>query len=260
MLIAATSVLRALPLFIAARPKTPLRVLCIAAFDTLHALRTSNRLPVHRIRMLAALLDFGASANAAFDRKKFCPEEFRCTRQLLEEAGIGSTVDEYWRRIQELERRRPCPGGNRLDSQRVRTYREDVVRLSLGVLTTTAFAHESLDDGIQAIEVEDDLAVLFAIVMQCQIIDDVVDYSKDVTAGLPGFLTSSESLLEAFELTCLATRFYASDRGWARSGREFPFRFALFAVSVIAKLLINLGRWRQRIPFTEPLPEQVYGP
>ena len=250
MLIAATSFLRALPLFIAARPKTPLRVLCIAAFDTLHVLRTSNRLPVRRIRMLAALLDFGASANAAFDRKKFCPEEFRCTRQLLEEAGIGSTVDEYWRRIQELERRRPCPGGNRLDSQRVRTYREDVVRLSLGVLTTTAFVRGSLEDGIQSIQAEDDLAVLFAIVMQCQIIDDVVDYSKDVTADLPGFLTASESLLVAFELTCLATRCYASDRGLARSGREFPFRFALFAVSVIAKLLINLGRWRQRIPFT----------
>ena len=260
MLIAATSFLRALPLFIAARPKTPLRVLCIVAFDTLHVLRTSNRLPVQRIRMLAALLDFGASANAAFDRKKFCPEEFRCTRQLLEEAGIGSTVDEYWRRIQELERRRPCPGGNRLDAQRVRTYREDVVRLSLGVLTATAFARESLQDGIHAIHAEEDLAVIFGIVMQCQIIDDVMDYSKDVTACLPGFLTASESLLEAFELTSLATLCYASDRGEARSGREFPFRFALFAVSAIAKLLINLGRWRQRIPFTKPLPEHVYGP
>lgn len=260
MLIAATSLLRALPLFIAARPKSPLRVLCIVAFDTLHVLRTSKRLPVQRIRMLAALLDFGASANAAFDRKKFCPDEFRCTHQLLEEAGIGPTVDEYWRRIQELERRRPCPGGNRLSSQRVRTYREDVVRLSLGALTTTAFGHDCLDDGILALRVEDDLGVLFRIVMQCQIIDDVVDYSKDVSAGLPGFLTASESLLESFELTCVATRYYARHPGLARSGKEFPFRIALFAVSAIAKLLIHLGRWRQRIPFTEPLSEHVYGP
>ena len=53
MLIAVTSLLRGLPLFLAARPRTPLRVLCIMVFDTLHRLRTSQRLPIQRIRMLA---------------------------------------------------------------------------------------------------------------------------------------------------------------------------------------------------------------
>ncbi|MDA1232945.1 MAG: hypothetical protein O2856_19435, partial [Planctomycetota bacterium] len=152
-----------------------MRVLCIMAFDTLHALRTSQRLPIQRIRNLAALLDFGACVNAAFDGKRFRPEEFRRTRQLLEDAGIRSAVDEYSHRLKELERRRPCLSGNRLNFQRVRTYRENVVRLSLGILTTTTFGHKRLEDGIKAICTEHDLMLLFNIVMQCQIIDDVVD-------------------------------------------------------------------------------------
>ncbi len=260
LMIAAISLLRGLPLFFAARPRTPLRVLCIMAFDTLHRLRSSQRLPTHRVRMLAALLDFGACANAAFDGKKFCPQEFHRTRQLLEDAGFGSTAAEYWRRIQELERRRPCPGGNRAQFQRVKTYREEVVQLSLGVLTSTVFGLDCLDDGIQAICAETDLAIVFGIVMQCQVIDDVMDYSKDAAAGLPSFLTAPESLRQAFELTCQAARSYANDQGIPQSGDVLPLRLVLFAVSAIAELLITLGRWRQRIPFVEPQPERTYGP
>ncbi len=260
MLIAVTSLLRGLPLFLAARPRTPLRVLCIMAFDTLHRLRTSERLPIHRLRLLAALLDFGACANAAFDGKKFCPQDFHKTRQLLEDAGFGSTATEYWLRHQELERRRPCPGGDRMQFQRVKSYREEVVQLSLGVLMTSAFELNSLDDGIQVVRAECDLAILFAIVMQCQIIDDVMDYSKDAAAGLPSFLTATDSLSLAFEMTCQAARGYAHDQSVARSGDLIPLRLALFSISAIAKLLITLGRWRQRIPFVEPQPERTYGP
>lgn len=260
MRIAVTSLLRGLPLFFAARPRTPLRVLCIIVFDTLHRLRASQRLPSHRVRVLAALLDFGACANAAFDGKKFCPREFHRTRQLLEDAGFGSTAEEYWQRIQGLERRRPCLDGKRLQFQRVRSYREDVVQLSLGVLTTVAFGLRYLDDGIQAIRGESDLDLVFRVAMQCQIIDDVMDYSQDAAAGLPSFLTASESLPLAFELTCEAARGYARGQGLPRSGDVLPLRLALFAVSAVARFLITLGRWRQRIPFVEPQPERTYGP
>ena len=260
LLIAVTSLVCGLPLFFAARPRTPLRVLCLMAFDTLHRLRTSQRLPTHRVKVLATLLDFGACANAAFDGKKFCPQEFHRTRQLLEDAGFGSTADEYWRRIQELERRRPCPSGDRAQFQKVKTYREEVVQLSLGVLNSTVFGLDSLDDGIQAIRTEGDLAIVFGIVMQCQIIDDVVDYPKDAAAGLPSFLTAPESLPQAFELTCQAARGYANDQGLPRSGEVLPLRLALFAVSAVAKLLITLGRGRQRIPFVVPQPERHYVP
>src|SRR5688572_3221480 len=111
-LIAAISIVRGLPLLLCARPKTPLRVLCLMAFDTLHVLRHAKRLPVRKLKTLAALLDFGACVNAVFDNKKGSRREFFMTLQLLEEAGIRSSVVEYLRRLRSLEDRRPFPGGD----------------------------------------------------------------------------------------------------------------------------------------------------
>ena len=68
-LIATISLARGLSLLLSGRPRTLLRVLCIAAFDTLQVLRRGKRLPTPRLKTLAALLDFAACANAAFDHK-----------------------------------------------------------------------------------------------------------------------------------------------------------------------------------------------
>ena len=57
-LVSLTCLLRGLPLFFRAAPKTPLRVLCIVALDTLHVLRHSQPLPRKRISELATFLDF----------------------------------------------------------------------------------------------------------------------------------------------------------------------------------------------------------
>jgi hypothetical protein len=256
ILIAVRSVVRGLPLFMSARPKTPLRVLCIMAFDTLHRLRHAKPLPMRTRKMLAVLLDYGACANAAFDNKDYCRYEFRFTRQLLEEAGIGSSVVEYLRRLRDLESRRPLPGGDYRRFRNVRLYREAVVRLSLGMVATTAHGSQPLDEGIRATCCDADLNILFRIVMQCQIIDDVLDYSHDLSAGLPGFLTASDSLPQAFELTRLAARGYADDRDLPRTGDVFPLRSALFLVSACTKLVIDLGHWRQRIRLRGILPSR----
>src|SRR5262249_10636042 len=95
MLVTVRSIVRGLSLIISARPKTPLRVLCIVAFDALHLLRKGKPLPMLKLKMMAALLDFGACANAAFDNKNCCWHECRRTMKLLEEAGIRSLVVEY---------------------------------------------------------------------------------------------------------------------------------------------------------------------
>src|SRR5258707_11996155 len=79
ILIAVRSIVRGLPLFVSARPETPLRVLCIMAFDMLHMLRNAKPLPMPKRKLLAALLDFGACANAALDKKEFCRREYRVT-------------------------------------------------------------------------------------------------------------------------------------------------------------------------------------
>ncbi len=247
ILIAVISFVRGLPLFVSARPKTPLRVLCIMAFDTLHMLRHAKRLPRGKLRMLATLLDFGACANAAFDHKHCCQNECRRTLQLLQEAGIRSTVIEYLRRLRDLECERPTPGGDHRQFEKVSWYREAVVRLSLGMVATAADCSPSLQEGIRATYDAADLGILFRIVMHCQIIDDVLDYSQDMPAGLPGFLTASKSFPQAFELTRLAARGYADDRDLPRTGDVFPLRIALFAVALLTKLVLCLSGWRRRV-------------
>ena len=251
VLIAVRSLARGTRLLMSARPKTPLRVLCIVAFDSLHRLRHATPLPAPTLRMLAALLDFGACANAIFDNKDCCRREFLKTRRLLEDAGIRPSLVEYLRRLGDLESSRPTPGGDDRQFQKVRMYREAVVRLSLGIAAATANGHQRLDESICAIDCDADLNLLFRIAMQCQIIDDVLDYSKDRVAGLPSFLTAAKSLPRAFALTGLAALDYADDRALRRTGAAFPLRSALRLVSICTKLVIILGRWRQQPQMTQ---------
>jgi hypothetical protein len=244
--------LRGLPLFFRAPPKTPLRVLCLIAFDTLHVLRNSTPLPRQRVRLLATVLDFAACANAALDHKRLCPREYQATRQWIENMGAASLVDEYLRRLQELERRRPSPAGDQRRFDEVRRYRESVARLSLGTVAAIALGKERVDDGIRAIDEDHDLSTLFRIVMLCQIIDDVLDYAEDVAAGLPSFLTAAASLPDALVWTAKAARSYRKcpdglRAGRLRSGGVFPLRAALFVVSVFTSLVIRNSHWQHRM-------------
>jgi hypothetical protein len=245
-LMALASFLRGIPLFFANRPKTPLRVLCVMAFDTLHRLHHSQGLPRTKLKLLSALLDFGASANAAFDNKPFCRDEFRMTQQFLQNAGVGLAADEFLKRLRALEKQRPGIGGDLGHFRRVRLYREAIVRLSLAMVAVVASGRYCLDEEIQATYADKNLEILFRIVMQCQVIDDVLDYSQDMSAELPSFLTASESLPLAFELTRLAAEDYAGDRNPPRTDTIIPLRLALFGVSRCAKLVVTIGRWVQR--------------
>lgn len=246
-LTAVRSVRRCLPLFVSARPGTPLRVLCVMAFDALHQLRYSKPLPVATHRVLAALLDFGACTNAIFDKKAYRRKELELTRQILDEAGLHSMVEEVLRRLSDLEGRRPSPFGAFEDDRQfheARSYREAVVRLWLGTVAATAAGSRCLEEGILATYADDVLELLFRIVMQCQIIDDVLDYSRDASAGLPSFLTASASLRDAIERTYQAACEYAHDRDLPRSDDLLPLRAALGIASICARLMIRLGRWR----------------
>jgi hypothetical protein len=242
-LISIRSVRRCLPLFVSTRPRTPLRVLCVMAFDALHQLRYSKPLPVATQRVLAALLDFGACTNAIFDEKPYRRKELELTRQILDEAGLHSMVEDVMRRLSDLEGRRPSPFGDDQRFHDARSYREAVARLWLGTVTATAAASRCLEEGILATYRDDVLELLFRIVMQCQIIDDVLDYSRDASAGLPSFLTASASLPVAIDRTYQASCEYAHHRDLPRSDDLFPLRTALDTASICAKLLILLRRW-----------------
>ena len=92
----------------------------------------SRPLPRKRISELAMFLDFQACTNAAWDHKELCEAEYQAIRQRLEEAGLGSWIEEYLGRLRELESRRPSIGGDHRRFDDVRSYREAVARLSLG--------------------------------------------------------------------------------------------------------------------------------
>jgi len=214
------------------------------AFDALHQLRYSKPLPVATHRVLAALLDFGACTNAIFDEKAYRRKELELSRQILDDAGLHSVVDDVLRRLSDLEGRRPSPFGDDRQFHEARSYREAVVRLWLGTVAATATGSRCLEEGILATYADDVLELLFRIVMQCQIIDDVLDYSQDAAAGLPSFLTASASLPDAIERTHQAACDYAHHRDLPLSEDVLPFRAALGIASICAKLMIRLGRWK----------------
>jgi hypothetical protein len=241
-LVSMACLLRGLPLFFRAAPKTPLRVLCIIALDTVHVLRNGQRLPRKRCEQLAAFLDFQACTNAVWDGKDLCPAEYRALRQWLEKAGLGSWIAEYLSRLAELESRRPSLGGGRQHFDDVRSYREAVVRLSLATITAIALKAERLEDAMRATDCDGDVAALFGMAMQCQIIDDVLDYREDRSVGLPSFLTAAASLPQAMALTAEAARSYAASREGSAGAGVFPLEVALRVIAAVTKLVIAVAR------------------
>ena len=245
-LVSVGCLLRGLPLFFRAAPRTPLRVLGIIALDTLHVLRHSQPLPRKRISELAMFLDFEGCTNAAWDHKDLCDAQYRAIRQRLEQAGLGLCVEEYLGRLRELESGRPSIGGDRRRFDEVRVYREAVARLSLATAAAIALNAEWRDADIRAAHCDGDVDTLFRILMQCQIIDDVVDYTEDLSAGLPSFLTASASLPQAMELTAKAARSYAASPEHSAGTGVFPLRVALRVVTAVTRLVVRVADWRHR--------------
>ena len=233
---------RGLPLFFRAAPRTTLRVLCIIALDTVHVLRNSRRLPRERREQLATFLDFQACTNAVWDGKDLCVAEYRAIRQRLEKAGLGLWITEYLARLGELESRRPSPGGGRQHFDDVRSYREAVVRLSLATITAIGLKAECLEDAMRATDCDGDVAALFGMAMQCQIIDDVVDYREDLLGGLPSFMTAIAPLPQAMALTAEASRSYAASRERSAGAGVFPLEVALCLITAVTKLVIAVAR------------------
>lgn len=176
--------------------------------------------------------------NAAWDRKELCAAEQRAVRQRLNQAGLGSGITDYLVRLQAIERWRPSIGGDGRRFDEVRSYREAVARLTLATAAAIALGDESLED--------DDMGTLLRILMQCQIIDDVLDYSEDLSTGLPSFLTASASLAEALALTAEAARTYAAGGVGSSGIAVFPLRITLWVVTGSTKLVIWIADPRHR--------------
>jgi hypothetical protein len=246
--VSAACFVRGLPLFLAPQPRTPLRVLGIVAFDTLHVLRHSRWLPRKRIRELATFLDFQGCANAVWDHKDLCEAEYQQNRDRLESAGLGSCIDAYLSRLRELESHRPSIGEDRRRFDEVRSYREAVVRLAIATAAAIALNADDFEEERGAQD-DSDVDTLFRVLMQCQIIDDVLDYAEDLAMQLPSFLTASPSLAEVVDLTMEAARDYGAT---ARRDAVFPFRVALRIFTAATTLVVRAARWRELEPSRQP--------
>jgi hypothetical protein len=222
-------------------PATPLRVLCIVALDTIHVLRHSQPLSRQRRHELAAFVDFQACTNAVWDRKPLRPGECEALRQRLQKAGLDVRVTEYIDRLHELETRRPSVGGDRRRFDDVRSYREAVARLSLATLASIALHAESLEHAVRSTHCESDVGALFRMAMQCQIIDDVLDYREDLAAGLPSFLTASASLPQAIAWTADAARSYGRRRQHSPEAAVFPLEAALGILTAVTTLVLAMA-------------------
>lgn len=243
-LVAIGCLLRGLPLLLRPAPATPLRALCLVALDTLHVLRTSQPLSRARLDELATFLDFQAGMNALWDCKTVRAADCRAMKDRLEKAGLGWWADEYLTRLSEIEGHRPAIGGDRQRCHDVRLYREAVIRLALATVTAIALEADSLNEGIDATHHDGDVTTLFRLAMQCQIIDDILDYGVDLAAGLPSFLTASALPPQAVSATADAARSYARHGGHPVEGGVFPLRVALAIVTGLTMLALHVA-WRR---------------
>jgi hypothetical protein len=221
-----------------------LRALCIIALDLLHVLRHMQPLSRQKRNQLATFLDFQACANAAWDRKELCAAHYRALRQRLENAGLQPWIEDYLSQLRALETQRPPIGGDRRHFDEVRSYREAVARLALATIAAIALNAESIEDGIHATHCDSDVATLFHMAMQCQIVDDVVDYTSDRSAGLPSFMTASASLPLAITLTVNAARSYGASPERASGSAAFPLRVALRVLTMVTTLVVRVHATR----------------
>lgn len=242
--------LRGIPFFFASTPKTPLRVLCMMAFDAIQIHRSSKAIPRTQLRALAALLDYGASANAELDNKHVCKDDHIAARRTLQEAGLGVLSDQYFVELRSLEDQRPAPFGDRQRFEEVRMYREAVARLSLRMIAAATQGMEDAENIDMTSLFSNDLELLFCIVMQCQLIDDVLDYRRDAIAGLPSFLTATANLKESLLLAAHASSKYNSNPCLSRGNAILPLRVSLHCVSALLILILGVAKRRQvQLPY-----------
>jgi len=142
--------------------------------------------------------------------------------------------------------RRPRIGGDHRRFEEVRSYREAVARLCVGTAAAIALDAGCGEEVILEMRRDPDVETLVRILLQCQIIDDVVDYTDDLSAGLPSFLTATASLSQAMELASASARSYGANRERDSDRAIFPLRITLALFTAAATLVIRVAEREHR--------------
>lgn len=177
---AASAVIVCSPLLLATRPKTPLRVFCIAAFEFLARLR-GDTLGKRRRLAMAQACDFGALCDDYYDHGRLDASQYRSLRAELRRIAPEAATSRYIRQLRQAERGRPtlsasCPG----IANAIVAYRTSVLDLSLRWMEEIS--------GLNVEEVK--FRVLLDLVGLMQIADDVLDWKDDRATGCPSYVTA----------------------------------------------------------------------
>ena len=103
---AVSAVMVCSPMLLAARPKTPLRVFCIAAFEYLARLR-GGKLGRTRRLAIAHACDFGSLRDDYYDHRKLDSTEYRSLRRTLRRLAPETATSRYIQELRQAERNRP---------------------------------------------------------------------------------------------------------------------------------------------------------
>src|SRR5687768_12910546 len=93
------------PMLLAARPKTPLRVFCIAAFEYLARLRGGTLGRRRRVAMAYAC-DFGSLRDDYYDHQALDTTEYRLLRCNLRRLAPETATSRYIQQLRQAERNR----------------------------------------------------------------------------------------------------------------------------------------------------------
>jgi hypothetical protein len=168
------------PLLLASRPKTPLRVFCIAAFEFLARLR-GGTLGRRRRIALAHACDFGSLRDDYYDQRRLNATEYRVLRCRLRGIAPEPATSHYIRQLRQAERNRPVLAlSNPEVVNAVFAYRTRVLDLSLRWL------QEISGLSVECVKFH----VLLSLVGLLQIADDLLDWKNDQAFQRPSYVTA----------------------------------------------------------------------
>ena len=177
---AVSAVMVCSPMLLEARPRTPLRVFCIAAFEYLARLR-GGTLGRRRRLAIAHACDFGSVRDEYYDQQKLDLTEYRSLRSALRRMVPEAATFRYIQQLRKAERDRPVlsattPG---VASATI-GYRTSVINLSLRWLQVIS--------GLAVERVK--FHSIVSLVCLMQLADDLLDWKDDQAGRRPSYVTA----------------------------------------------------------------------
>jgi hypothetical protein len=168
------------PMLLQARPRTPLRVLCIALFEYNSRLR-GGTLGRRRRLAIAHACDFGSLCDEYYDQQKLDRTEYRSLRSALRRIAPEAATFRYIQQLRKAERGRPVLSTNTPGVANATIgYRASVIDLSLRWL-----------QGISGLALDGvKFHSIVNLVCLMQLADDLLDWKEDQAGRCPSYVTA----------------------------------------------------------------------